>query len=992
MAAITYKGESLIATKQANGEVMNIDRIILANIPGLDPSKPVDRNEQLPPAEHIVLDDPVSQHGYINPNLVVYALHMGTGGDPFEFNWLGLYCSEDDTVIAINYMPTQGKDPSLAMTRNLMLEFSGAQETGDIHVPAESWMVDFSQRMDGTDGRSRQMTQDVFGRQLFYGDACKVVKGSGGYYDLLPGEGYVAGIRFNYPGKSVLVSDTPTSIWLDVSQQGNAMSDIQPVVEVVVSANDQTDYQDSAGVWHFLEKIAQIDSLGSVYDIRISRKGYITDELNQSVTHTSFEEAMNDTNTSADYIRVGNRAMAEYKKLPKDSSVPKGGGIDRAGNVWELNAKTSRVEYFENEENPLQAAFDYAYDKDIEVELEPSTTYNIEKNVVLKRPLKKARAAWFRGPDIPGDGDPLISFIVQRGVDLSGFRFRNVNLVFDDSDAILYGCAISDSILIDCTISGFNTRKFNNGLTIQRNIFERSRSRNLHAIDICNISNVDISGNTFQEYQNAINIKSNLSTSTHTITIEGNTAMGCSRLAMLQGASYARISNVSIKRNTVSGSWRDSGPLKGQVQGYFVSDVTIENNTLSCSHTPILFYSSYDVRVLYNELTSINDGSGFRFIGCNQTRVKGNDVRTFIGGYAGGLVLGGINHFYNSENTEIERNTIYVSSENVGGLKIEDTLRAKIEWNEFRSADGKPFSHSSGLCWFDGESNGVFTRNSAYFPQLGTILQDTSSGDISTTPSDNSNTVIPEGETAVEEVFVGSDNDFLGSRSYIYRIKISDLNRVKGDVTDSPELKTISEFMSDKPNAVLAINASGFYVNNQVPPIVVNGVIQENYGVNYNSRAMSNQVVIDKAGRLSCRAIYSAMAPRVTNATAILLQEGAWQTAAFSTPLIIDKELFDYTILENISEDYFEVDRHPRMAIGQSRDGWFYIIAVDGRFEDSPGATCLELANKFISLGCENAFNLDGGGSTTLWVNGEVVNRPSDGEERPVPHAMYFEG
>ncbi|WP_051789342.1 phage tail protein [Endozoicomonas montiporae] len=116
---------------------------------------------------------------------------------------------------------------------------------------------------------TREVASDTFGRQLFYGDACKVVKGSGGYYDLLPGEGYVVGIRFDYPGKSVLVSDAPTSIWLDVSQQGNAISDIHTSVNVVVSDQEQVDYVDDAGVQHYLEKISSILPNSVVSDDRM---------------------------------------------------------------------------------------------------------------------------------------------------------------------------------------------------------------------------------------------------------------------------------------------------------------------------------------------------------------------------------------------------------------------------------------------------------------------------------------------------------------------------------------------------------------------------------------------------------------------------------------------------------------------------------------------------------------------------------------------------
>ncbi len=268
-AAITFKGEQLIATKQANQQIMNVDRIVLANIPNLDPANPVDRNEQMPPADQIVLNEPVSRAGYINPNLVVYSLMINTGGSSFDFNWMGLYSSTDNVIVAITYMPTQSKDPTVAMTRNFMIEYSGAQQTGDINISAESWQVDFTARLAGGDERTRQAAEDVFGRQLFYGDACLVTKADGDYYNIASGPAYVAGIRFNFQQQRVLVKDKPSSIWLDVSVQGNAMSDMQPVVEPVVSADALKDYVDAGGVKHYLVKISGIWSNGYVDDYRI---------------------------------------------------------------------------------------------------------------------------------------------------------------------------------------------------------------------------------------------------------------------------------------------------------------------------------------------------------------------------------------------------------------------------------------------------------------------------------------------------------------------------------------------------------------------------------------------------------------------------------------------------------------------------------------------------------------------------------------------------
>lgn len=68
--------------------------------------------------------------------------------------------------------------------------------------------------------------------------------------------------------------------------------------------------------------------------------------------------------------------------------------------------------------------------------------------------------------------------------------------------------------------------------------------------------------------------------------------------------------------------------------------------------------------------------------------------------------------------------------------------------------------------------------------------------------------------------------------------------------------------------------------------------------------------------------------------------------------------------------------KNPRSAIGYTADNHLIIVAVDGRESSSVGLTLYELANFMKSIGCFNAMNLDGGGSTVLYVNGKVVNDP----------------
>ncbi|MGB1892389.1 MAG: phosphodiester glycosidase family protein [Candidatus Latescibacterota bacterium] len=114
----------------------------------------------------------------------------------------------------------------------------------------------------------------------------------------------------------------------------------------------------------------------------------------------------------------------------------------------------------------------------------------------------------------------------------------------------------------------------------------------------------------------------------------------------------------------------------------------------------------------------------------------------------------------------------------------------------------------------------------------------------------------------------------------------------------------------------------------------------------------------------------------------------------------------------NVSVEYererlsraFAEDRHPRTAVGYTQDqSVLFLVVVDGRQPGySMGMTLEELAHFMrmrlgnFSLSKENAYqglNLDGGGSTTMVVKGEVVNSPSDQTgERPVANALIIAG
>ena len=80
-------------------------------------------------------------------------------------------------------------------------------------------------------------------------------------------------------------------------------------------------------------------------------------------------------------------------------------------------------------------------------------------------------------------------------------------------------------------------------------------------------------------------------------------------------------------------------------------------------------------------------------------------------------------------------------------------------------------------------------------------------------------------------------------------------------------------------------------------------------------------------------------------------------------------------------------DKHPRTCMGYTKEGKLIIMVIQGRFPGiAEGATLTQEAKMLVDLGCVEALNLDGGGSSCMLVNGKETIKPSDKEgERAVP-------
>lgn len=205
---------------------------------------------------------------------------------------------------------------------------------------------------------------------------------------------------------------------------------------------------------------------------------------------------------------------------------------------------------------------------------------------------------------------------------------------------------------------------------------------------------------------------------------------------------------------------------------------------------------------------------------------------------------------------------------------------------------------------------------------------------------------------------------------WIAEVISSDAIPLKGAMasdTYNGKRETISS-MANRLGAILAINASGFYAKTNTPmgTVVRNGKL-----VNIDKSYTGEILSLKSDGNLAFTTV---------NSEEEFKNLDIKQTFTFGPILVRD---YQATELNDKS-------RHPRTAIGQLDDNRYVLVVVEGRMEGADGMTLAELQQLFLQLGCKTAYNLDGGGSTTLYFQGKVINTPSDGSERSVVDMIYF--
>lgn len=213
---------------------------------------------------------------------------------------------------------------------------------------------------------------------------------------------------------------------------------------------------------------------------------------------------------------------------------------------------------------------------------------------------------------------------------------------------------------------------------------------------------------------------------------------------------------------------------------------------------------------------------------------------------------------------------------------------------------------------------------------------------------------------------------------YVADIRLADPSLLKTALAGGVygrNIKQTTSQLADENGAVFAINGD-YYGFRDYGYVLRNGVL-------YRDTSGGGQaLVIDENGDFS-------IAEEDAVSAQALAEAGAWQVLSFGPALVRDGQVG--------VDAGSEVDRakqsNPRTAIGQVGPLHYIVVVSDGRTSESEGLSLLQLAQVMAERGAVMAYNLDGGGSSTMVLNGRVLNTTTNGRsdnEREVSDIVYI--
>ena len=223
-----------------------------------------------------------------------------------------------------------------------------------------------------------------------------------------------------------------------------------------------------------------------------------------------------------------------------------------------------------------------------------------------------------------------------------------------------------------------------------------------------------------------------------------------------------------------------------------------------------------------------------------------------------------------------------------------------------------------------------------------------------------------------------SEYEVNNTRVYVADVTLTSAQYLKtafADDTYGRNITATTSDMAEENNAVLAVNGD-YYGARETGYVIRNGVLR--------SSSDGSEVLC----------VYADGTMDIVDSTEVtaeeLVQNGVWQAITFGPGLIEDGQV---SVDENDEVGRAKAS-NPRTAVGMIDPLHYIFVVSDGRTDESEGLSLYELACFMQEQGAKVAYNLDGGGSSTMVFNGTLINNPTTGgsriKERSVSDIVYI--
>lgn len=311
---IPLEFERYLQSQIGAGNAPDMNEMIFAYIPGLDPSQTINRENGLPDSSLWVHQQDIDQVGKLGDNALAYSVVIP--GTVAEFTFNAMYLRDKNMPNScgmVVHKAEETKENGMASTKSLVQAYDGAAQIAGITVDASTWQIDYQARLKGIEEDHRLACLDNYGHTAYVDGFDVTQQADPNKYKVTPGVVYVGGLRGVLTGEVLqTIATKPNGLYVDVVRQGTALSVWENKVTIAVSETELTDYVDGNQQQHYVAKLAGINTDGSVTDWRV--KGGLGEHEAASDPHSQYSMSANSQFLPYDATRIYSVGEVCYTK------------------------------------------------------------------------------------------------------------------------------------------------------------------------------------------------------------------------------------------------------------------------------------------------------------------------------------------------------------------------------------------------------------------------------------------------------------------------------------------------------------------------------------------------------------------------------------------------------------------------------------------------------------------------------------------------------